>query len=150
MAIPRKRNKLRTKRGFELLANSPYREQLGTARRFLEALKTRSKEIPELISPHLGDRVPRDWTVASSALSAESAEKPRANAIAALPPGGRIKVDPWNDHLRMLKYKPVGYMAESEKMPLQITPFLFYLTRDNSPVEGQSAATAKFSGDRKP
>src|SRR5215467_9118763 len=141
-------------KGMELLANSPYKEQLGTARLFLEALKNRSKQVPELISPHLGDRVPTDWTVASSAASAEppsaSEDKPKSTGIAALPLGGRIKVDPWNDQLQMLKSKPVGFVAEREKMPFQITPFVFYLTRDNSSAEGKSAVTAKVPGDTKP
>ena len=148
-------------KGMELLANSPYKEQLGTAQLFLQALKNRSKEIPELISPHLGDRVPTDSTVASNAVSAESPAEPAAkpsaeyqdklsaNTIVALPLGGRIKVDPWNDQLQMLKSKPVGFVAEREKMPFQITPFLFYLTRDNS-SEGKGAVAAKLPGDTKP
>ncbi len=45
------------RKGNELLSNSPYKEQSGTAQLFLQALKNRSKEIPNLISPHLGDRV---------------------------------------------------------------------------------------------
>ena len=56
-------------------------------------------------------------------------EKPAANVIAALPLGGRVKVDPWNDQLHMLKSKPVGTVAEAENTPFQITPFMFYLTR---------------------
>jgi hypothetical protein len=133
-------------RGIELLGNSPYKEHHGTAQLFLQALKKRSKEIPELISPQLGDRVPTNWTIAS----ALSDEKPTANVIAALPLGGRIKVDPWNDQLRMLKSKPVGTVAESEKMPFQITPFVFYLTRDNSSAEGKGAVAAKFPSDTEP
>ena len=141
-------------KGMELLANSPYKEQLGTARLFLQALRNRSKEIPELISPHLGNRVPNEWTVASSAVFAESTsgskDKPKSSGIAALPLGGRIKVDPWNDQLQMLKSKPVGFVAEREKMPFQIAPFMFYLTRDNAPVEGKGAVAAKLPGDTKP
>jgi hypothetical protein len=137
-------------KGIELFGNSPYKEQYGTAQLFLQALKNRSKEIPNLISPDLGNRVPTDWSVAPAASSAESDAKPAANVIAALPLGGRVKVDPWNDQMRMLKSKPVGTVAESEKMPFQITPFLFYLTRDNSPVEGKGKVAAKFPGDSKP
>ena len=116
----------------------------------LQALKNRAKEIPNLISPDLGNRVRTDWTLASAAPSAESEAKPTARVIAALPLGGRIKVDPWNDQLRMLKSKPVGTVAETEKMPFQITPFLFYLTRDNSPVEGKGSVAAKLPGNTKP
>ncbi|HEX2666478.1 MAG TPA: M48 family metalloprotease [Candidatus Acidoferrum sp.] len=140
-------------KGIELFGKSPYKEQSGTAQLFLQALKNRSKEIPNLISPDLGNRVPTDWSIAPgpAASSAESDAKPTANVIAALPLGGRIKVDPLNDQLRMLKSKPVGTVAESEKMPFQITPFLFYLTRDNSPVEGKGNVAAKqLPGDSKP
>ena len=42
----------------ELLKNSPYKDQLATAKLFLDALDSREKDIPNLISPHLGDRVP--------------------------------------------------------------------------------------------
>src|SRR5205814_4021910 len=85
-----------------------------SAHHFLQAVRTRTKEIPNLISPHLGDRVSSNWAVASAVFGASStddksaaggqtapAEKPAANVIAALPLGGRIKVDPWNDQLHM-------------------------------------------------
>src|SRR6202050_4033038 len=42
----------------ELLQMSPYKEQLATAKLFMDALETRQKDIPNLISPHLGDSVP--------------------------------------------------------------------------------------------
>ena len=137
-------------KGMELLRNSPYKEQSGTAQVFLQALKNRSKEIPNLISPHLGDRVATSWAIAAAVFSAQpSEEKPAASAIAALPLGGRIKVDPWNDQLRMLKSMPVGAVAEAEKMPFQITPFLFYLTRqgENSSTEAAGAVAAKLDPD---
>jgi hypothetical protein len=49
--------------------------------------------------------------------------------IAALPIGGRVKLDPWNDTLSLIKSKPVGTIAEREKMPFEVTPFMPYLTR---------------------
>jgi hypothetical protein len=140
-------------KGIELLRNSPYKEQSGTAQLFLQALKKRSKEIPNLISPHLGGRVSTNWTIAAAVFSAQPADaKPAGNVIAPLPLGGRIKVDPWNDQLRMLKSKPVGALAEAEKMPFQITPFVFYLTRqgDNSSAEAPGAVAAKLDTDTKP
>src|SRR5580692_11720017 len=51
----------------ELLQMSPYKEQLATAKLFMDALETRQKDIPNLISPHLGDRVPVNMAMASSA-----------------------------------------------------------------------------------
>src|SRR6266446_1820673 len=142
-------------KGIELLKKSPYKEQPGTARLFLKALRDRSKEIPNLISPHLGNRVPTSWSVLSAVFSAEATDadaKPVANVIAALPLGGRIKVDPWNDELRMLKSKPVGTMAESEKVPLEVTPFVIYLTRqgEHSSAEAASTVAAKADSEPKP
>ena len=137
-------------KGMELFGNSPYKDHYRTAQLFLQALKNRSKEIPNLISPDLGSRVPTDWTIASAAPPAEPEGKATANVIAALPLGGRIKVDPWNDQLRMLKSRPVATVAESQKMPFQITPFVFYLTRDNPSVEGKGAAATSLPGEIKP
>ena len=128
-------------KGMELVRNSPYKDNFRSAQLFLQAVRDRSKEIPNLISPHLGDRVSANWAVAAVSAAQPSTDaadnktaaapeqKPAANAIAALPLGGRIKVDPWNDQLRMLKSKPVGTVAEAENTPFQITPFMFYLTR---------------------
>src|SRR5260370_19612671 len=136
------------RKGAELLNNSPYKEQSGTAQLFLQALKNRSREIPGLISPHLGDRVSTSWTVVAAVFSAQPSDtdaKPAANVIAALPLGGRIKVDPWDDQLRMLKSKPVGAMAESEKVPFEVTPFVLYLTRqgEHPTTEAPSNVAAK-------
>jgi hypothetical protein len=140
-------------KGIELLGNSPYKEQSGTAQLFLQALKNRSKEIPNLISPHLGDRLLTSWTIVAAVFSAGPPDaKPAANVIAALPLGGRIKVDPWNDELRMLKSKPVGAVAEAEKVPFEVTPFVIYLTRqgDHSATEAPSAIIAKTDSEPKP
>ncbi len=142
-------------KGTELLSNSPYKEQSGIAQLFLQALKSRSREVPNLISPHLGDRLSTSWTIVAAVFSAQSPDadaKPAANVIAALPLGGRIKVDPWTDQLRMLKSKPVGTVAESEKMPFEVTPFIIYLTRqgEHSSPEPLGAISAKADPEPKP
>src|SRR5712672_1327224 len=119
----------------DLLKNSPYKDQLATAKLFLDALQARQKDIPNLISPHLGDRVPNLTLASASAPTsqkpADSADSktPAATQIVALPLGGRIKMDPWGDKLEMLKSKPAGAVAEREKMPFEVTPFMLYLTR---------------------
>jgi hypothetical protein len=138
----------------ELLRNSPYNEQPGNAQLFLQALKNRAKEIPNLISPHLGDRVSSSWAIVSAVFSEPQAgEKPAAaNVIAALPLGGRIRIDPWNDQLHMLKSKPVSAMAETEKMPFQVTPLMFYLTRkgEESATEVVGNVAAKLDTEKQP
>jgi len=148
-------------KGNELLSNSPYKDQSGPAQLFLQALNKRAKEIPNLISPHLGDRVSASLTIVAAVSSGQSSaaepasdveKKPATNGIAALPLGGRIKVDPWNDQLRMLKSKPVGTLAESEKMPFELTPFNLYLTRqgERTSTEAPNAVAVKADSETKP
>jgi Peptidase family M48 len=137
-------------KGIELLSKSPYKDQSATAQAFLQALQNRAKEIPNLISPHLGDRVPVGWALASSARPADSiGGKPVANAAVALPLGGRIKVEPWSDHLQLIKSKPAGTIAEQERMPFEIAPFMLYLTRQGIGVAPE-AASAKTDTEAKP
>ncbi len=135
-----------SQQGIELLKKSPYKDQPGNAQLFLEALKNRSKEIPNLVSPHLGNSVATGWTIGSAD---PSAEKPAGNVIAALPLGGRIKVEPWNNQLQMLKSKPAGGLAKDEKMAFEVTPFFLYLTRQgsNSAKEVPSAVSVKSDTD---
>ena len=139
-------------KGAELLSKSPYKDQTGTARLFLQALKDRSKDIPNLISPHLGDRVSTNLAIASESSAQAPAEKPAANVIAALPLGGRVKIDPWSGRLQMLKSKPVSSVAEYEKIPFEITPFMLFLTRqgDSSSTEVVGAASAKPEASTRP
>ena len=138
------------KMGIELLKKSPYNDQPESTQLFLQVLHNRSKDIPNLISPHLGDRVLTSWTITSATPSAQPAvAMPAANVIAALPLGGRIKIEPWNDQLRMLKSKPLGAVAEYEKIPFKVTPFVLYLTRqgDSSSTEAGGAVSAKSDRD---
>lgn len=131
------------RKGIELLKKSPYQDQSATAQAFFEALQNREKDVPNLISPHLGNRVPKHWTI-SSAAAAQQARK-TANATVALPLGGRIKVQPWDDRLLLLKVLPETSIAEYEKMPFEVAPFLLYLTRQgsNSPSNDSGAVAAK-------
>ena len=138
----------------ELLKNSPYKNQLGNAALFLQALQTRQKEIPNLISGHLGNRVPEIPVVENaSTVNASAKENPQqqnAQQIVALPIGGRVKMDPWNDTLEMLKSKPVGTIAEREKMPFELTPFMPYLTRFSTEPSKPVAASSTPPEDSKP
>jgi len=123
----------------QLLNNSPYKNQLGNAGLFLTALGSRGKEIPNLISPHLGDRVP---IMADLKSSTPVDQKQNPQMIAALPIGGRVKVDSWNDKLELIKSKPVGAVAEREKMPFEVTPFMPYLMRYGAETSKPIAASA--------
>lgn len=126
----------------DLLKNSPYKDQLATAQLFLQTLQSRSGEIPNLISPHLGDRVLTDWALLSPKAPAPTADpKSQRTVIVALPLGARIKIDPWSDDLQLTKPGPTGSVTEREKMPFEVTPFLPYLTRqgDIKSIRSQTA-----------
>lgn len=134
-------------KAIQILNNSPYKNQLGNAGLFLQALDARQKEIPNLISGHLGNRVPQ-----ISDLKSSMPIDPKQNSqkIAALPIGGRVKIDPWNDKLELIKSKPIGTVAEREKMPFEVTPFMPYLTRFGTDSVKPVAASAAAPQDVKP
>jgi len=134
-------------KAIQILNNSPYKNQLGNAGLFLQALDSRQKEIPNLISGHLGNRVPQISDLKSS-VPVDPKQNPQK--IAALPLGGRVKIDPWNDKLELVKSKPVGAVAEREKMPFEVTPFFPYLTRFGSDAGKPIAASASAPQNAKP
>jgi hypothetical protein len=124
----------------ELLKNSPYRDKLASAGLFLKQLDADSKTLPVLINPHLGNRIYLADQLVSSAPNLQQA---KLDQIAALPIGARLKLDPWSDHVYLLKAKPLPLLSAREKMPFEITPFMPYLTRYQKPGSGQSTDPQK-------
>ena len=51
---------------------------------------------------------------------------------AALPLGGRVKLDPWSAHIELMKNNRVALTSVREKMPFQVTPLIPYLVRYDS------------------
>jgi hypothetical protein len=76
-------------------------------------------------------------------------QKQNPQMIAALPIGGRVKLDPWNDRLDLIKSKPVGTVAEREKMPFEVTPFMPYLMRYGTETSKPIAASVTAPTDPK-
>jgi hypothetical protein len=129
-------------KAMELLAKSPYKDKLGNAGLFLKALQSRAPELTSLIRPHLGNRMEEGKNIRMSALltTAPELETKRIDQMAALPLGGRVKMDPWGNRLEMTKSKAVVLLSPQEKMPFEVTPFFPYLTRLNTTsVEAASA-----------
>jgi hypothetical protein len=129
----------------ELLKNSPYKDQLGTAEMFVAEVTSREHEIPNLISPRVGDAGMLRLSVA-----AKTDEANAATHIVALPIGGRIKLDPWDDSLALLKSPAVAGVTNRDKMPFEITPFEIYLTRvssANPKASGLTATSPSHPGD---
>ncbi|MFZ0537169.1 MAG: M48 family metalloprotease [Candidatus Sulfotelmatobacter sp.] len=131
-------------KALELLKNSPYKDKLGSAGLFLKALQQSAPDLPNLIRPHLGDSIASNKSIRMSVLLASAPElKPQStDQIAALPLGGRIKLDPWTDQVELAKAKPVALTSAREKMPFAITPFFPYLTRLSTPGSDKVALTA--------
>jgi hypothetical protein len=61
--------------------------------------------------------------------SAPELEMTKLDQIAALPLGGRVRLDPWTSNIELMKAKPVVLMSPREKMPFEVTPVYLYLTR---------------------
>jgi len=124
----------------ELLKNSVYKDKLTSAGLFLKQLDADSKTLPVLINPHLGNRI---YLADQLIASAPNLQPDKIDQIAALPMGGRLKLDPWNDHVELNKAKPVPLLSAREKMPFEITPFMPFLTRYQKPGTGLSAEPTK-------
>jgi hypothetical protein len=129
----------------QLLRNSPYKDKLGTAGLFLKALQEHAPELPNLIRPHLGNSFAegkgKDIRMSALLASAPQLDPTRTDQIAALPLGGRIKLDPWTDQVELAKAKPVALASARENMPFEITPFFPYLTRLSTPGSEKVAVT---------
>jgi hypothetical protein len=139
------------KKALELLGNSPYKDKLGNAGLFLKAMHARAPELKNLISPHLGDRLLKGDAVRMSSLMTNSPqlEPKRLDQLAALPLGGRVKVNPWSDQLELIKTKPASISIAAEKMPFEVTPFYPFLTRYGmaSPVDKPAPAATPEKSD---
>ena len=129
----------------ELLKNSPYKDKLGTAGLFLKQLDASSKSAQLLINPRLGNRV----YLAGQLMSTAPELKPdKLDQISALPIGARIKLDPWSDHVELVKSKPVPLYSAREKMPFEVTPFMPFLTRYQKPGGGLGGPVEGRSGQK--
>jgi hypothetical protein len=55
--------------------------------------------------------------------SAPALDPNKLDQIAALPLGGRVKLNAWGDHAELIKTMPVAITSARGKMPLEVTPF---------------------------
>jgi hypothetical protein len=131
------------KKAVELLTNSPYKDKLASAGLFLKALQQEAPELKSLIRPHMGNGLASGNSLRMSALlsSAPNVDGKATNQIAALPLGGRVKLDPWSNRVELLKSKPVTFTSADEKMPFEVTPFFPFLTRFPNPGAEKVALT---------
>jgi hypothetical protein len=114
-----------------LLQNSPYKDKLGNAGLFLQALQAREKDLPNLLCAHLGNSLAAKGGVRMQALMSGAPQLQQRNVdqIAALPLGGRIHMNPWSDKVEMAKTNRVPLISPREKMSFEVTPVFPYVTR---------------------
>jgi hypothetical protein len=137
-------------KALEFLTNSPYKDKLGNAGLFLRALQERAPDLRNLIRARLGDGLVSGKTLRMSALlnSAPQLDERKKDQIAALPLGGRIKVDPWSNQATLAKSKPVALLSAREKMPFEVTPVFPYITR-MSTTNGERVASTTTAPEAK-
>ncbi len=120
------------KKALELLKNSPYAQKLDNVGLFLKALQARATQLNALLTTHLGNPLTEGGQVIRlSALSTQgpALDNNKLDQIAALPLGGRVKINPWDDKAEMVKTAPVAITSARDKMPFEVTPFFPRLTR---------------------
>src|ERR1039457_4354969 len=89
------------KKAIELLNNSPYKDTISNAGLLMKAVQARAPQLKNLIRAHLGDSLLNGDATRMSALMTASPQfdPKKADQIAALPLGGRVRIDPWNNQL---------------------------------------------------
>jgi hypothetical protein len=120
------------KKAIEMLKASPYAQKLETAGLFIRALQARAPSLSALLQAHLGNNITENGTVtrmAQLATSAPALDWNKLDQIAALPLGGRVKLNPWDDKVEIVKAQPVAITSARDKMPFEVTPFFPRLTR---------------------
>jgi len=134
------------KKAVELLKNSPYAQKLESVGLFLKALQSRAPQLNALLTTHLGNPMAQGNAVTRlSALSTQgpALDNTKLDQVAALPLGGRIKVNPWDDKAEMVKTAPVAITSARDKMPFEVTPFYPRLMRyGTSTTPSTTPATA--------
>ena len=137
------------KKAIDMLKNSPYAQKLDGAGLFLKMLNTRAGSLGALLTAHLGNSMNEGATVTRMSqlmTSAPQVDWNKLDQIAALPLGGRVKLNPWDDKVELVKSQPVAITSARDKMPFEVTPFFPRLTRqgttDTTGTSGNAATSA--------
>jgi hypothetical protein len=127
-----------------LLRNSPYKDKLAGAGLFLRALDAQAPALRALIRPHFGNQ--QVYRMAAIVDAAPQLDPASVQQIAALPLGGRVRVDPWTARADLMPTSRVTLVSAREKMPFQVTPLMPYLSRLDAKGEPAKPGAAPASG----
>ncbi|HMH01908.1 MAG TPA: M48 family metalloprotease, partial [Terriglobales bacterium] len=121
------------KKAMDMLKSSPYSQKLDTAALFLKALALRGPQLSALLTAHLGNSFTDNKggvaRMAALMTSGPALDLSKLDQIAALPLGGRVKLNAWDDKVELIKTAPVAITSARDKMPFEVTPFFPRLTR---------------------
>ena len=137
-------------KALEMLKKSPYADKLDSASLFLKELAVRAPELSALLTPHLGNSLTSDkgQVLRFTALASSGPElkSDKLDQIPALPLGGRLKVNPWDNQVEMVKAAPVTIVSARDKMPFEVTPFFPHLSR----MENRNAVATTTAANQAP
>jgi hypothetical protein len=123
-------------KAMELLKNSPYAQKLDVPSLFLKELTERAPTLSALLTAHLGNSFTNDKgqlvRLSALATTGPALDPSKLDQIAALPMGGRVKLNAWTDRVELTKSAPVAITSARDKMPFEVTPFFPRLSRLNS------------------
>ena len=127
----------------EMMQASPY-QNMANAGLFLKALSARNQVLPMLLRANLGDQVADEKALArleQFTAAAPPLEENKLEQIAALPLGSRVKLNPWDNKIELVKSRPISLLSVREKMPFEVTPFVLNLARVDAPVKDLEGKT---------
>jgi hypothetical protein len=131
-------------KAMDLLKSSPYSHKLDTAGLFLRELAQHGSALSALCTPHLGngftDNKGKVTRMVALMNSSPALDEQKLDQTAALPLGGRVKLNAWDDHIELIKTKPAAITSARDKMPLEVTPFFPHLSRYDSIPEPSATA----------
>ncbi|MGA2359534.1 MAG: M48 family metalloprotease [Terriglobales bacterium] len=133
------------KKAIEMLKASPYAQKLDSAGLFIKALQARAPQLSALLQAHLGNNITENGIVTRMAqlgTSAPALDWNKLDQIAALPLGGRVKLNPWDDKVEIVKAQPVAITSARDKMPFEVTPFFPRLSRYSTASAPATTAAA--------
>jgi hypothetical protein len=133
-------------KAMDLLKNSPYAQKLDVPSLFLKELSERAPSLNALLTAHLGNSFTNDKgqlvRLSALATTGPALDPNKLDQIAALPMGGRVKLNAWNDRVELTKSAPVAITSARDKMPFEVTPFFPRLSRLTSDGNVGNATSA--------
>ena len=115
-----------SERAMGWLKKSPYGDKLANVGLFLSQLQSQKAALKQLISARLGNQV---YFTAQLLQLAPALQPENVQQAGALPMGSRIKINPWDDSVSLMKTQQMPPISPREKIPFEVTPIDLRLTR---------------------